>query len=118
MSEINTRLGAVQAEGRITREHVHIGFNRVHERIDNLPHQFQKHIDGLQDRMARVETRMETPNPPETAVATLKAWAELVAPLRELLMVAAAILGSLYAILQPSPVREVLGALIALFPGG
>lgn len=91
------------------------GLIRIHERIDGTQEEVRGEIRGVQDgiqdvreRVIGIETRLEPEPPPRGLLGRLREWAELIAPLRELVVIVAAMAIGLATLLQAPTVRQAL----------
>lgn len=64
ISSIETRLGGLQTGQDLTIEQLRFGFDRVHQRIDNLHLHGNKELDKLHHRVTKIEMR----SPPATGL--------------------------------------------------
>lgn len=88
------------------------GLTRIHQRIDDT----QVKIDDVRVEVITIKATLAAqPRPPEPRgrMARLKAWAELIAPLRELMLMACVALMGLAALLQAPEVKATLEGMAA-----
>lgn len=79
---------------------------RIHQRIDNSETILHRKIEDLREEV--ITLRATSPSQPPTRAARAREWAELIAPLRELVMIGCVMAAGLAALLKAPEVKEVL----------
>ena len=105
------RIGQGYLRDQISRD-----FARTHQRIDNLHRDQNASLGEFQERLTKMEATIEAKSQPpqrRSLFARLKGWAELIAPLRELLLVLTIIASGLAVLVRAPEVRVALDAMAA-----